>query len=294
MTGATGFLGAHAARALLARGHRVIGTHIESPHRIERVETVTLDVSDPGPVRRLLRDLRPDAIVHTAAMTDVAACAREPEAARRVNAEGTKHIVDAACEFVPSAPFLYTSTDLVFDGAAAPYAEAAGTNPLTDYARQKLAGEAAALAHPTGTVLRVALLFGAGVFGRAGFLGWMRGTLARGERLRLFRDEFRTPVAARDVAEALAALCESPLPGLFHAGGPERLSRLEMGRLLCRAEGHREELLEPCALAEVPLPTPRPPDVSLESSKLVAAIGWHRTRFMDFLQEGRGRLPLPH
>ncbi len=94
-----------------------------------------LDVSDAGAVRSALR--AGDVVVHTAAMTDVDGCERDPDAAFAVNAAGAANVAASG------ARMILLSTDYVFDGArrARAYREDDPTGPLSAYGRSKLAAE---------------------------------------------------------------------------------------------------------------------------------------------------------
>jgi dTDP-4-dehydrorhamnose reductase len=296
VTGASGFLGDAIARRLAAEGLRVVAAYLSSvPDLPPATETVPVDLTDSRAVERLVRDLAPEAIVHAAALTDVAACEREPREAAAANTEAPVNLARAVLRSRPAVPVVAISTDLVFDGEEAPYAEDAPPRPLSRYGLTKLAGEAAIRALPRGIVLRAPLLFGPGVRGRGGFLGWMRRTLAHGEALTLFEDEYRTPASTACIADAVARLLVAQAPGhLFHAGGPERLSRLDLGRILCEAEGYDPALLRAARLRDSTYPAPRPADVSLDSTRLRHAVGWQPMTFEAYLRQSGAPSPIPH
>jgi dTDP-4-dehydrorhamnose reductase len=82
----------------------------------------------------------------------------------------------------------------------------------------------------------------------------------------LFIDEFRTPVSGEAAAEGMLIALER-LPGMIHLGGPERISRYGFGRLLAEVLHVPGAKLNPCRQKDIPMSAPRPPDVSLDSSK---------------------------
>ncbi len=275
VTGASGFLGEHLVRLLVADGCEVAGTSFTRSTAIAGARIVPVDLRDRAAAERLVRDVRPAAIFHCAAITDAGLCEREPESARAGILDSTANLVAAVEAFHPGIPFVAVSTDLVFDGENAPYSESAEAKPLSLYGSLKYRAESPVLGLARGIVLRAALMFGPPTTHKGGFLSWMINAVATGQPLPLFEDEVRTPVDGRDVARAMVALATTAeAHGVFHAGGPERLSRMEMGRILCRVLGTGENLLVPTRLADSNYPAPRPRDVSLDSGRLRKAVGF--------------------
>jgi dTDP-4-dehydrorhamnose reductase len=138
---------------------------------------------------------------------------------------------------------------------------------------------------PAALVVRPGLMTGPAPPGRRSATGALLETLARGARPRLFTDELRTPVACVDVARALADVLERetvwiarPLPGapgrVLHLGGPERLSRHELGRREAQAAGLDPDQCEPTTRAEAGVADERPADLTLDSRRAVALLGW--------------------
>jgi dTDP-4-dehydrorhamnose reductase len=277
LTGAGGFLGSALHDELVARGHEVLGA------RRRAADTArTADLAQPGIGARLVEESAPDAVLHAAAMADIAPCAADPALARRVNTEAPAELA-AACAR-RSARLLHVSTDQVFDGSRAGWREEDEPGPRHEYGASKLLGERGVLAAcPGALVVRLALLTGAAPAGRRSASSVLLETLARGARPRLFSDEWRTPLAVADAARGLADLLEreacwrGPLPGapgrLLHLGGPERLTRLELGRRIADAAGFDPELCQASTRAEAGL-AERPADLSLDSRRCVALLGW--------------------
>jgi dTDP-4-dehydrorhamnose reductase len=294
VTGASGYLGEELVRRLAAGSRVVVGTSFVHDVRIARADIVPVDLRDEAAVGRLLRDLRPGAILHTAAMTDAAQCERDPASARAAIVDATTHLVRHARAQVPDAALVMTSTDLVFDGEAAPYAPGDPAKPLSVYGSLKLAAEEPVLDLEQGCVARVALMSGPPSTHKAGFLGWMAGALAVGRPLEVFEDEVRTPVDLRDVAAALEALASRALTGLWHLGGPERLTRLAMARAVADVFGLPQSLLAPIPLARSTYGAPRPRDVSLESRRAWSQLGIQPRTLRETLEDLRSRHEPPN
>ena len=172
---------------------------------------------------------------------------------------------------------IFISSDLVFDGTKGDYREDDPTAPLSVYGRTKVAAEQAVLSRigqgADCLMVRTSLIIGADRFGLTGNLAWMEGLIRSGESIPLFVDEFRNPVAAAELARGLRLLARRAEPGLYHLAGPDKMSRFELGRVLCRAMGWPEKLLQSTRLADLVLDPPRPADVSLNQDRAAAVLG---------------------
>lgn len=198
------------------------------------------------------------------------------KADRAVTVDGARAAALAAAAV--SARFLLTSTDLVFDGERAPYAEHAPAEPVLPYGALKLEAEAAVRdAHPEAVVLRIALMVGtSGAVRRPAF---EVGRLEAGEPVDAYADEWRTPVHVDDAARAVWDLALGEAAGTWHLGGPERMSRHTLARLTCRLHGFDEALVR-----QARRPADRPKDVSLDSSRLIELLGWVPRRLSTLVQ----------
>lgn len=265
LTGATGKLGAYLLRQL-----RLTGVNVTAWSGSQRVDlfgtTVTpVDLADADAVATAFRAARPGVVLHTAAIAAIGDCHRDPERARAVNVGGTRLLAELASE--AGARLLFVSTDLSFDGESAPYREADSPSPLSVYGRTKAEAEAVIRSMPRGVVVRVSLLFGPALVGRPSFFDDQAAALRQGQTVKLFEDEWRTPLGLATAARALAAVVESDVTGVLHLGGPERLSRLEMGLRLASHLGADARCVTAVKRVDVPAPEPRPRDVSLDSSR---------------------------
>ena len=264
ITGATGQLGSVLVRRLVAEGQDVIALSGSRSDVIAGLRTHTVDVTDPSATWAILDRVRPAVVVHLAAVTSVADAFDDPARAHRVNVEATAELVQQADRL--DARFIYTSTDLVFDGTSPPYAESARPNPLSAYGRSKLQAEAGVLDYARGVVVRPALMFGLPAVRRVTTFAKQLASLRDGVPLNLFDDEYRTPLWLEDAARSIAAVSRSDFAGLLHLGGPERVSRLAMGVAMAEALGLRTDAIRATSSSAMTFPEPRPPDVSLDSS----------------------------
>jgi dTDP-4-dehydrorhamnose reductase len=224
-----------------------------------------VELADPDRVSHAFRAAAPDVVLHAAALARVGDCFRDPARAQRINTGGTALLAELCA--AAKARIVFVSTDMVFDGEHAPYREDDAAAPLSVYGRSKAAAERFALAHPGNAAVRLSLLFGPSRTGRPSFFDEQAAALRQGRSIALFEDEWRTPIDLETAAHALTELALSDAAGMFHIGGPERLSRLEMGRALAEALGVSPDLVRPNRRADAPAGEPRPRDVSLDSSR---------------------------
>jgi dTDP-4-dehydrorhamnose reductase len=268
VTGASGQLGAYVVRALAACPERpeVVAWH---GRRAEATEPATaIDLADGPTTQRAAEAAQPTVILHLGAVTSVADCYRDPDHAVRVNVGGTQALARAATAV--GARLVYVSTDMVFDGDAAPYAETDPPRPVSAYGRTKAAAEEVAAACPGSLVVRVPLMYGLPLTPRVTTFASQLAALRAGQPLRLFVDEFRTPVWLGDAARALIALARTPRTGVLHLGGPERLSRYDLIARCAELLGLPTNALQPVPRASVAGDEPRPADLSLDSGRLRA------------------------
>jgi dTDP-4-dehydrorhamnose reductase len=283
VTGAGGLLGGRLATLLHADGFTVVGGRHAAGLPSGVLETA-LDLLDPGSVARALEATRAEAVLHSAVL-QVDACEARPAEAEALNHRATGFLA-RACR-VGGLRLVALSTDLVFAGDRRFVSEEDAARPTQVYGRTKLAGEEAALAaHPDAVVARVALVVGRGHGPRGTASEGIAWALRRAGSLRLFADEYRTPVDPESVARALALLLRGNATGRFHLGGPERVSRYELGLRVARALGLPTHGIEAARQAEHVGPA-RPPDVSLDITRARRELGWAPRPLDEVLAEGR-------
>jgi dTDP-4-dehydrorhamnose reductase len=265
VTGATGLLGGHLLRELRSTAETVIAWSGSQQTEVLGFPVTRVDLAHPPAITAAFREAAPEVIIHAAAVARVDECRREPDKARRINTEGSRRLAELTAEC--GGRLIYVSTDLVFDGQLGNYREDDESRPLTVYGRTKADGETAVLTFPRTAAARLSLLYGRCLTGRTSFFDRMVVALREGRSITLFADEWRTPLDLPTAAKALIELARSEVTGRLHIGGPERLSRFEMGQKLADALGVSGGSIVAAGRNDTPGKEPRPRDTSLDSSR---------------------------
>ena len=197
VTGGAGYLGSEVCRQAVEAGHDVVATQLHAPAPYGC--PLELDLREPFELPEA------DVVIHTAYVQ------ADPDMIVR----STRNVAAAA----RNARLIHVSTDLVFDGEHAPYAEDDEAQPVSDYGRAKL--EAESFVH--GLVVRTSLLYG-----KPG----PQEALAAREGATFYTDEIRCPTRADELAAALLELAGLDVTGVLHIAGPDAVSRYEFARLL--------------------------------------------------------------
>jgi dTDP-4-dehydrorhamnose reductase len=271
ITGAGGLIGHHLA---------AIASKTISGPRVVGLTRAMLELTDFAAVEARFKRDRPAQVLHCAALSKTGDCQANPGLAHKLNVEVTAFLAGLAAEI----PFLFFSTDLVFDGTAGNYSETRATNPLSVYGETKVAAELVVLRNSKHTVVRTSLNAGISPTGDRGFNEILRRSWEKDETVNLFTDEYRCPLAAEVTAHAVVALISSGQTGLFHLGGNQKLSRHEIGLLLAQRWPHLNPRIRAASLADYS-GAPRPADTSMDCTRLQSILPFKIPGFRRWLEE---------
>lgn len=223
VTGGSGYLGQYLTRRA-AETFDLYTTYHRQPGEIRAGQPVALDLAQRKAVLQLITELKPQAIIHAAAINPGSG---SDEAMLIANANGSHYVAEGAAAV--GARLVHVSTDVVHDGQHAPYADEAPPAPLNGYGRSKAAAEAAVSAvDPQAAIVRTSLIYGLEEMdrGTAGFVE----RLQQGETLSLFEDVIRQPVWVESLVAALLKLVEVEYGGPLNVVGRQALTREAFGR----------------------------------------------------------------
>ena len=261
ITGASGLLGARLAEMALARGHEVYSGY--NSHQARSGKPVHLEITDQLSVAKLVSSVKPEVIIHTAALTDVDQCETERQLAYNVNAKGTENIARASRE--SSCFLIYVSTDAVFDGEKGGYSEGDSPHPLNWYGYTKLKGEEFTKSHANEwCIARTSVVYGWGREHRANFATWVLQNLTPEKELKVVNDQFASPTLNSNLAAMLLEVAETKITSLIHLAGLTRVSRYEFAQSLARTFSLDAKLVRALAIEELKAwKAPRAHDSSL-------------------------------
>jgi dTDP-4-dehydrorhamnose reductase len=252
LTGARGMLGRTLQRRLTA--HEVVPTDLPE-----------LNLTDARGVDACLRAVRPQVVIHGAAMTAVDACETAADTAFAANALGSANVAAAAHRV--GARVIAISTDYVFRGDLdRPYHEWDEPGPRTVYGQSKLAGEDAIRHHcPDHTIVRIAWLYGAG--GPSFVHTMLKLGAQAGDALRVVDDQIGNPTSTDAVADLLLRLLDHPIPGIVHGTCSGETTWHDFTKAIFAKRGLTRGVV-PCKTSEYPRPAPRPANSRLEKRVL--------------------------
>jgi len=268
VTGSKGQLGRELTRLLA--GHEVVGTDLPE-----------LDIRYAAAVMRLVGEMRPEVVIHSAALTDTRRCEEDPDLAHQVNVLGTGNVALACRE--AGAALVYVSTNEVFDGRKGePYLESDEPNPVNAYGRSKLAGEKQVRSLLDGYwVVRTAWLYGEGT---DNFPSKILAAAAERGELSVVTDEIATPTWARDLAAAIASLVPHALYGVYHFTNSGECSRYEWAQEVLRLAGRGDVSIRATTTAEYQ-PFPVKPPYSVLRNEAGARLGIELRPWQEALGE---------
>ncbi|MEY4144782.1 MAG: hypothetical protein RLZZ335_634 [Bacteroidota bacterium] len=231
VTGSNGFLGHRLVASLRLRTDvELIATSLGPDRRsdTEGYLYVPLDVTSEQAVQEVCGRYRPDAIIHTAAITQVDQAEQQPARCRRLNVGAVAHLVSACARY--GIHLLQLSTDFVYDGLSGPYAESDPVSPISVYGWSKAAAEKLLSdSEISWAVVRTILVYGQEVpGGRSNIVQWATKVLQSGSPVQVVNDQYRTPTFVEDLAQACIEIALRKEQGIFHISGEEEVSIFEL------------------------------------------------------------------
>ena len=266
ITGAFGQLGTSLCKVLsnesiLAAGRVIIST--------KKYKCIELDITNQRKVAEIIRNYKPDIIIHLAAMTDVDGCEKTPEIAFDVNVKATENLLTSF-----NGKFIYISTDYVFDGEKGPYFEDDKVNPMSVYGKTKLYGENLVQQSDIDwVILRSNIIFSYNDRTKASFVNWVVDSLKKRQMITVVNDQWNNPTWTNDLAKVISKIIEKDINGLYHYGGRDYLNRLEFAKMIASTFGLDGSLIKPITTSELNWLAQRPLKSGLYTNKIELDLG---------------------
>lgn len=286
LTGANGLLGQKLVQKLSRRDAVMLIATGTGPNRNaidEGYTYVPMDVTKREQVRAVFEQYRPSEVIHCAAMTNVDQCEREPEACWDLNTNAVQILVDLCKEF--NTRIIHISTDFIFDGEAGPYTEKAVPNPLSVYGKSKLEAENIILNSGIPyAIARTMLVFGViPDASRTNIVLWVKGSLEKGQAIKVVNDQWRCPTLAEDLAEGVVLMTMKDKNGIYNISGPDMLSIHEMALAVAEHWELDASLITAVDSSTLNQPAKRPPKTGFIVLKAQTELGYRPRSFREAL-----------
>ena len=266
VTGASGLLGYEVVKHALTRGHLIYSVY--NTHPINLGQQLQLDLTVHNLVAERISEIRPQAIIHAAAHTNVDDCEVNKEHAWKVNTEATKNL--AIISHRINAQLIYVSTDYVFDGEKGLYTEDDRANPINHYGYTKLMGEYFIKEHAEKwCIARTSALYGWGHEHKTNFATWLIDNLKKGGEVKTLTDQHVSPTLNLNLADMLMNIAEREVTGTLHTAGASRISRYHFALELAEVFNLNKDLVKKATMKEMSWKARRPKDSSLDISRTI-------------------------
>jgi dTDP-4-dehydrorhamnose reductase len=284
ITGGSGLLGQY-LNVELSKSNDILTLYRKNIGNCDKFNSAKTDITDVAMMSNLFEKFKPVVVIHTAGFTRPEACTEEnKKEVYKSNVESVK-IISQLCE-KHNTKLIFTSTDLVYDGnCGGMMKENSKLNPVTIYAKTKLKAEKEITeTFDNYIILRTSLLIGFGLSHSGNNFQVMFNKLKAGEKPKLFSDQFRTPFSLINAAEIISKSVNFDFKKvILNFGGPERVSRAELGEMLCKIAGFDKSLIDKISMSDIP-GFPVVKDVSLNTEKLLS-LGFKQKPLDDAIYE---------
>ena len=287
ITGSNGLLGQKLVKQLLNKNISFLASSKGENRNPQcpNAHYVQMDITKPSQVSAIFQEYLPSAVIHTAAITNVDYCESNISECKEVNVAATNILFHAAQSI--NAQLIALSTDFVFDGVRGNYKETDAPNPLSVYAKSKLAAEQLLQVsnYKNWAIVRTIIVFGEGSnLSRSNIVLWAKEALASGKELNIIDDQFRAPTWADDLAWACIRIAMMKKKGMFHISGPETFSIYDLVLRVAKSCGLETESLNKTTSESLNQAAKRPPKTGFDLTKARKEIGYNPMSFEESLK----------
>jgi len=265
VTGASGLVGQNVVLDLVKQKHEVYSIyHDEKP--INGI-SIKLDLADLEKIKQVVQEIKPNIVIHLAAITNVDLCETEKKLAHTINAISTATLAKQAAKI--GAFFVYVSTDYVFDGQNGMKKEEDAPGPLGYYGATKLEGELSLNNFASGwAIVRTSTPFGIHPKKKS-FPLWIKESLESNKEIKVLTDQFTSPTYVPNLSKMIIEVATRQINGIIHLAGASRISRYQLASMIAEKLGLDKELLLKATTEEMNWKAKRPKNSSLDVSKAI-------------------------
>ncbi len=254
-------------------GDKVIGQRPRRNWNLNGENIVGHDLSEEDEIRAIIDSHEVKTVINCGGSCALKACECDPEMAQQLNVRNVNSLLNVIEG--TTVRLVHLSIDLVYSGTGqGGHLETDPTDPVTVYGKTMVEAEQLVLSRrPDSCILRISLPMGISFNGHAGAIDWIQHRFANNRPATLYFDEVRTPTYVECLNEVVEEVAVSNLSGIYHCGGPRRLSLYEIAQIVNRVGGYDPQLLIGCPRIDAgPMP-PRAGNVTMDSSRLAKALG---------------------
>ena len=243
----------------------------------------SMDIGNREEVMQIVNEVKPDVVIHTAAMTNVDACETDREGCLRNNVHAVEYVVDAC--IAANAHLVHVSTDFIFDGENGPYDEDAEANPVSYYGWSKAEAERIVKERSKSwAILRTILVYGVvDNMSRSNVVLWAKSALEKRAPIKVVDDQFRMPTLAEDLAEGCLLAATQKAQGVFNISGPDYMSILELVNRVADFFHLDKSIVQRSDSSSLNQPAKRPPRTGFDLSKSRRILGYNPHSFEEGL-----------
>lgn len=241
----------------------------------------SLDIGVKANVDAVIDAVKPDYIIHTAAMTQVDDCELDHAACDRANVDAVQYIVDAAeCN---NCHLVHISTDFIFNGKEGPYDEEGVADPLSYYGNAKWKGEQIVQKSKLKwAILRTVLVYGiVDNMSRSNIVLWAKAALEKGTPINVVDDQFRSPTLAEDLADGCILAVEKNASGIYNISGKDQFSIIDLVKAVADYYGLDKSLINPVSSETLNQAAKRPPITGFILDKAKRDLGYNPHSFQE-------------
>lgn len=287
ITGANGFVGYYLTQLLLKKGFRVIATG-KGENRLyvedKNFSYQTLDFTNDEEVEKIFLKQKPETVVHCGAISKPDECELNKENAFRTNVTGTLYLLNAAYKL--RSFFVFLSTDFVFDGKSGMYKEEDARKAVNYYGETKILAEDEVMKYSFGwAIVRTVLVYGKRFLNRDNIVTNVAGKLKKGEELKIFNDQVRTPTYVEDLAAGIVSVIEKKATGIYHISGDDVLTPYEIAFAVANHLKLNSSLIQKVTEKDFDQPARRPLKTGLDISKAKKVLGYQPISFTEGLKK---------